>query len=47
MPWVYIRRAVAKSWGLPPWEVDEAPYDEVMTELRIMKLENEARATNG
>jgi hypothetical protein len=42
VPWVYIRRAIAKSWGVPPWFVDEAPVDEVMTELRILALEGEA-----
>lgn len=42
MPWVYVRRAVAKSWGVPPWAVDAAPYDEVLMELKILELETDA-----
>ena len=42
MPWVYARRVVAKNWGVPPWVVDEAPIDEVLTELKILELEGEA-----
>lgn len=42
VPWAYVRRAVAKSWNMPPWAVDEAPYDEVLLELEILNLEGEA-----
>ena len=42
MPWGYVRRMVARSWNVPPWVVDDAPYDEVLTELEIMSLESEA-----
>lgn len=42
MPWVYARRAIAQSWGVPPWAVDESPYDEVLLELEILKIEGEA-----
>lgn len=42
MPWVYTRRVIARSWRVPPWVVDEAPTDEVLTELRIINLESEA-----
>ncbi|NJN53280.1 MAG: hypothetical protein HC804_00105 [Anaerolineae bacterium] len=42
VPWVYIRRRVAEQWHCKPWEVDDAPMDEVMTELRILELEAEA-----
>lgn len=41
MPWCYVRRAVAQSWGVPPWVVDEAPTDEVLMELRILDMEAE------
>mgnify|MGYP006906737819 FL=1 len=41
MPWAYVRRAVAKSWNMPPWAVDEAPYDEVLLALEILDLEGE------
>lgn len=27
---------------MPPWAVDEAPYDEVLLELEILNLEGEA-----
>jgi hypothetical protein len=44
VPWPYIRRQLAKSWGCKPWEVDEAPWFEVETELQIMQIEHEAAA---
>ena len=43
MPWVYLRRAVAQSWGVPPYVVDESPIDEVLTELEILAMEAESR----
>lgn len=43
VPWVYVRREIARSWGVPPWVVDEAPHDEVEMELRILKIEREAK----
>ena len=42
MPWVYVRRVIARSWGVPPWEVDLAPSDEVALELKLMALEAKA-----
>ena len=45
VPWAYVRRAVARSWGVPPWEVDDAPYDEVLLEIKILNLEAEAEKT--
>lgn len=39
MPWVYVRRQMARSWGVPPWVVDEAPMDEILLELKIAELE--------
>lgn len=42
VPWPYIRRAIARSWGVPPWVVDDAPVNEVFLELRILELEAEA-----
>lgn len=47
VPWVYARRAVAQQWHVPPWVVDEAPVDEVLTELEIMNIEAESRRRNG
>ncbi len=38
---MYVRRAVARAWGVPPWVVDEAPVDEVLTEIKILNLEGE------
>jgi len=42
VPWAYVRRAIAQSWYCKPWEIDDAPTDEVLLELRIMELEGEA-----
>jgi hypothetical protein len=47
VPWVYVRRAVARQWNVPPWMVDEAPVDEVLMELRILELEGEAQRRRG
>jgi len=47
VPWAYTRRVVARIWGVPPWFVDEAPIDEVLTEIRIHNLEMEARKKRG
>lgn len=45
MPWVYVRRQIARSWGVPPWEVDAAPWDEVAMELRLMQIEGKVQAS--
>lgn len=39
VPWAYIRRELARAWGVPPWQVDEAPWHEVALELRLRDLE--------
>jgi hypothetical protein len=41
VPWVWTRHLLAKLWGCFPWEVDEAPFDEV---LAAIELENVAQA---
>lgn len=42
MPWVYIRHVLAQRWGVRPWDVDAAPWDEVVTALELFRMENEA-----
>jgi hypothetical protein len=42
VPWGYIRRMVAKSWGILPREVDEEPVDEVLTEVKILQMESKS-----
>lgn len=42
VPWVLVRRKLADKWHVPPWVVDEAPADEVLTELEIMKIEEQS-----
>jgi hypothetical protein len=49
VPWVYIRRELAKGWFVPPWVVDgsdEPPdmVEEVRIELRIRQIEAEVEA---
>jgi butyrate kinase len=34
---------VARSWGVPPWVVDEAPVDEVLQEIKLHNIELESR----
>lgn len=43
MPWVWVRRILAERWNVPPWQVDEAPHDEVRLELALMALEAECQ----
>ena len=44
-PWAYVRRTLAERWHCRPWEVDDAPLDEVLLELKILGIE--ARASAG
>lgn len=46
-PWPYVRRTLAERWHCRPWEVDEAPLDEVLLELKIMGIEASARPRPG
>jgi len=43
LPWVYIRRKIAKRWNCTPWEVDDSPIGEIETELTLSKIEEECR----
>jgi hypothetical protein len=43
LPWVYVRRDLAKQWGIPPWEVDVAALEEIQIELAIRSIEAEVR----
>lgn len=43
VPWVYARAQLAARWGVPPWEVDEAPRDEVAVALDLIDAEAQAR----
>lgn len=46
MPWAYVRSRIARMWGLPPWEVDQAPADEVATELHLWSIQAAADRIN-
>lgn len=46
MPWILTRHALSVRWHVPPWVVDEAPVDEIDTELRLMEIEAAAAATS-
>jgi hypothetical protein len=43
VPWAWTRRAIAERWQCKPWEVDEAPVDEVNLELQLMQIEADER----
>jgi hypothetical protein len=32
---------LARAWRIPPWQVDDAPADEVLLEIRLSNLEAE------
>lgn len=38
LPWLYMRRRIARAWGVPPWVVDEAPKHELDIELAILGI---------
>jgi mannosyltransferase OCH1-like enzyme len=40
---VYTRHVLADRWHMPPWEVDEAPGDEIVRELHLMAIEAECQ----
>jgi hypothetical protein len=42
-PWAYVRRALAERWHCFPWDVDDAPLDEVLLELKILGIEAKAQ----
>jgi hypothetical protein len=42
VPWAYVRAQLAERWGVPPWEVDEAPAREVALALHLARIEGEA-----
>jgi hypothetical protein len=45
IPWVWLRRHLAKEWGCFPWQVDEAiddgRWDEAALALKLLSIENE------
>lgn len=41
MPWRWYRRLVAKEWHVPPWVVDEAPWEEVEQALALLDIDGE------
>ena len=43
VPWAWTRRVIADRWHCPPWLVDEAPQDEVLLELELMRIDSEER----
>lgn len=39
MPWLYVRRVIAKAWGVAPYEVEFAPRTEIELELQLLELD--------
>jgi hypothetical protein len=44
VPWVWIRKRIAEAWHCKPWEVDDAPMDEILLQCKLMNCESEAAA---
>lgn len=44
MPWAYVRREIAREWGVPPWVVDASPRGEVEETLALRSIEARAAA---
>lgn len=45
MPWLYVRSRIARAWGVPPWDVDEAPWPEVALAAELLHLTGEMAPT--
>lgn len=43
VPSSYVLEALARRWGVPPWELERAPLAWVTRGLTFMRLESEAR----
>jgi hypothetical protein len=41
VPWLYVRAKIAAAWGVPPWEVDEAPWSEVALAQELLFVTGE------
>jgi hypothetical protein len=39
VPWAYVRREIAREWGVPPWVVDASPQGEVEETLALRSIE--------
>lgn len=42
VPYVVARRNLARAWNCFPWQVDEAPHDEVLLEFKLAEIEDAA-----
>lgn len=42
MPWAWTKRRIARRWHCKPFEVNDAPSDEITEEIRIMNAEIKA-----
>lgn len=47
VPWLYLRARVAEAWGVPPWDVDDAPWSEVDLAVELLHLSGRLRPGRG
>jgi len=43
MPFLYLLDVLARRYGLAPWELRDAPYEDVMRAIHIMNVEGQAK----
>jgi len=44
VPFLYLIDLLARRYGVPPWEIRDAPYEDVMRAIHFMNVEAQARA---
>jgi hypothetical protein len=42
LPWAWWRDALARRYGVRPWDIDDWPWDETMAALTLMQYDPEA-----
>jgi hypothetical protein len=47
VPFPYLLDLVARRYGLAPWDLRDAPYEDVMRAIHIMNVEGQARSQHG
>lgn len=44
VPFLYLMDLLARRYGCTPWELRDAPYEDVMRAIHIMNVEGQAKA---
>ena len=47
VPFLYVVDLLARRYGIAPWDVRDAPYEDVMRAMHIMNVEAEVQVHRG